>query len=213
MAALAPGAAIPGTAWVKLDATRMKTKGGLVHEYGAGGRSRLATGRAIRTRVPPPRDTVAGALRVTAIEQCTSGSACSALFTLSYDANGRLAAISDRAGQRAEFTLERAGRLASARDALDVAKGWPGFRYDVRRALLASLTNSEGERTATSMRRPGSRPRRRRGRLARVSLPVRRPRGAGVYHTRHWIRSASNAATARTRSAGCSNGKTSPAAA
>ena len=188
VAALAPGAALPGTAWVKLDATRMKTKGGLVHEYGAGG---LLTARYWASD-PYPRlrhraTTVAGALRVTAIEQCTSGSACSALFTLSYDANGRLTAIEDRAGRRAEFTWNASGRLTSARDALDIAKGWAGFRYEYLGVQLASLTNSEGERTeyeyvatrltAATQAGPGSP-------VSRFQYEGRD--AAGVYHTRHW---------------------------
>ncbi|HEX5633081.1 MAG TPA: hypothetical protein VFX50_07635, partial [Gemmatimonadales bacterium] len=41
LAALPDGAAAPGTHWVKLDATRVKTKGGLVHAFDA------ATGRLV----------------------------------------------------------------------------------------------------------------------------------------------------------------------
>jgi RHS repeat-associated protein len=186
--ALAPGAALPGTVWVKLDAARIKTKGGLVHEYGAGG---LLAARYWASD-PYPRlryraATVAGALRITAIEQCTSASACSAAFTLSYDGGGRLATIVDRAGRRAELAWDASGRLASARDALDVAKGWPGFRYGYVGNQLVSVTSSEGERTdyayasgrlvSATQSGPGS---------PAVRFAYEGRDGAGVYHTRHW---------------------------
>jgi RHS repeat-associated protein len=188
VAALAAGAAIPGTWWVKLDATRMKTKGGLVHEYGAGG---LLVARYWASD-PYPRvrlrtATVAGALRIVAIDQCTAATACTALFTLGHDGAGRLVSIVDRAGRRAEFGWDASGRLASARDALDVAKGWPGFRYTYAGSRLASQTNSEGERvdygffgaalaTVTQVG-PGS-PQHRFAYEGRD--------GAGLYHTRYW---------------------------
>jgi RHS repeat-associated protein len=184
--ALAAGAAIPGTWWVKLDATRMKTKGGLVHEYGAAG---LLAARYWASD-PYPRirvrtATVGGALRIVAMDQCTAATACSALFAFGYDGAGRLVEVVDRAGRRAEFAWDSAGRLASARDALDVANGWPGFRYTYLGSQLASLTNSEGERieyawsgaalASVTQLGPGS--------------PVHRfayegRDGAGLYHTR-----------------------------
>jgi RHS repeat-associated protein len=188
VASLAPGAAVAGTHWVKLDATRMKTKGGLVHEYGAD--QRLAA--RYWSSDPYPRivqrsTLIAGAPRVTAIEQCTSASACTLLFALAWDAAGRLASVVDRAGRRAEFAWDGEGRLVSARDALDVAQGWPGFRYAWSGTLLASLTNSEGERTSYAY--SGQR-------LASATqdgpgLPVHHLQyegrdGAGLYHTRFW---------------------------
>jgi RHS repeat-associated protein len=188
VASLASGAAIPGTHWVKLDATRMKTKGGLVYEYGPD--HRLAA--RYWSSDPYPRivqryTLLAGAPRATQIEQCTSASACTPLFTLGYDASGQLVSVIDRAGRRAEFTWDGSGRLVGARDALDVAKGWPGFRYTWSDTLLASLTNSEGERTrytysgrrltSATQEGPGS--------------PVHHFQyegrdGAGLYHTRFW---------------------------
>jgi RHS repeat-associated protein len=185
---LAAGAAIPGTWWVKLDAARMATKGGLVHEYGAGG---LLAARYWASD-PYPRIRlraagVAGAPRIVAIDQCTAEAACSALFTLDYDGAGRLVRITDRAGRRAEFAWDAAGRLASARDGLDVAKGWPGFRYTYAGTALASLTNSEGERVdyawqgaalaSATQAGPGA-PEHRFAYEGRD--------GAGLYHTRLW---------------------------
>jgi RHS repeat-associated protein len=143
--ALAPGAAIPGTSWRKLDAARIATKGGLVHEYGAGGL--LAARYWASDPYPRIRSVLAGG-RIAALEQCTSASACAPLFTFGYDGAGRLVSILDRAGRRAEFTWDAQGRLASARDGLDVANGWPGFRYAYFAKRLTSLTNSEGEQVA-----------------------------------------------------------------
>jgi len=42
-AALAPGDALPGTHWVIVDAQRIKTKGGLVHEFDGDGNCRVNT--------------------------------------------------------------------------------------------------------------------------------------------------------------------------
>ena len=211
VAALAAGAAIPGTWWVKLDATRMKTKGGLVHEYGAGG---LLAARYWASD-PYPRirlrtATVAGALRVTAIDQCTAATACAVLFTLGHDGAGRLASIVDRAGRRAEFTWDASGRLASARDALDVAKGWPGFRYTYFTTKLVSQTNSEGERVeyaynsvslvSVTQVGPGSPTYRSRTRDATPRASITRASGT---------RSARSAAMPTTRSGACTSGTSS----
>jgi YD repeat-containing protein len=186
VASLANGAAIPGTYWVKLDATRVQTKGGLVHAYGAGG---LLVERYWSSD-PYPRirhrsTTIAGGLRITAIEQCSGATACSGLFTLSYDAAGQLVSVLDRAGRRAEFGWDGSGRLISARDGLDLAKGWPGFRYTYYGSKLASLTNSEGERTAYAYSGYASSVT-QMGRHTVQRFQYEGRDGAGVYHTRFW---------------------------
>jgi len=188
VAALANGAAIPGTYWVKLDATRIMTKGGLIHVYGAGG---LLVERYWSSdpypRIRHQNTTLAGALRTTAIEQCTSSSACSGLFTLSYDGAGRLVSVLDRAGRRAEFGWDSSGRLVSARDGLDVAEGWPGFRYTYVGYKLASLTNSEGERVEYSYSGAGVTSVRQAGPGTPVqSFQYEGREAAGLYHTRFW---------------------------
>jgi RHS repeat-associated protein len=186
--ALAAGAAIPGTWWVKLDGARMATKGGLVHEYGAAG---LLAARYWASD-PYPRirlraASIAGAPRIVAIDQCTSETVCSLLFSFDHDGAGRLVRITDRAGRRAEFAWDAAGRLASARDGLDVERGWPGFRYAYSGSALVSLTNSEGERVdyawqgaalvSATQAGPGA-PEHRFAYEGRD--------GAGLYHTRLW---------------------------
>ncbi len=185
---LAPGDAVPGTFWVKLDASRMKTKGGLVHEYGGDGL--LAARYWASDAYPRIRNLttlLAGAARVTAIQQCTSASACSPLFTLAYDAAGQLVSIVDRSGRRAEFAWNAKGRLISARDALDVEQGWPGFRYTYLGIKLASVTNSEGERIDYAYQGAAL------ASATQVGLgsPVHRfvyegKDGSGLYHTRFW---------------------------
>ena len=148
LAALANGAAAPGTHWVKLDATRVKTKGGLVHEFDA------ATGRLLAIRyasAPYPRIRfgqvqLGAAWRTNTVEQCESATLCTPVFTLAYDSNARLVRIDDRAGRSARFAYDAAGKLTSARDGLDVAKGWPGERYAYSGNYLAAITRSEGER-------------------------------------------------------------------
>jgi RHS repeat-associated protein len=148
MSSLAAGAAAPGTHWVKLDATRVKTKGGLVHEFDATSGRLLAIhwSSSSYPRLRFVQAQVAGQWRAAAVDQCTSATACSPVFTLSYDAGARLTRVDDRAGRRALFGYDAAGKLASARDGLDVAKGWPGERYTYAGNFLASITSSEGER-------------------------------------------------------------------
>jgi RHS repeat-associated protein len=145
----ANGTAIPGTTWVKLDAQTLRTKGGLVYAFDTGGR--LTTVRWASSSYPRLAyvwQTIAGAQRLARIDQCTIASSCGVVYTLSYDAAGRLVSIVDRAGRSALYAYDAGGRLASARDGLDVARGWPGFRYEYDAAgRLVALTNSEGERS------------------------------------------------------------------
>ena len=188
VASLPDGAAIPGTYWVKLDATRIETKGGLVHAYGAGG---LLAARYWSSdpypRIQQRSANVAGVLRITSIEQCTSASLCSPLFTLGYDAAGQLVSLLDRAGRRAEFGWDGSGQLVSARDGLDVERGWPGFRYAYSAGRLTSLANSEGERityeykgsAVTSVTQAGP-----PGLVQRFQYEGRD--GTGIHHTRFW---------------------------
>ncbi|MFI5320023.1 MAG: RHS repeat domain-containing protein [Myxococcota bacterium] len=148
LASVADGAAAPGTRWVKLDATRVKTKGGLVHEFDA------ATGRLLAIhyasasypRLRFVQSQLGAQWRATAVEQCTSATACAPVFTLGYDASARLVRVDDRAGRTALFGYDSAGKLVSARDGLDVANGWPGERYAYAGNALSAITNSEGER-------------------------------------------------------------------
>jgi len=148
MSSLAANAAAPGTHWVKLDATRVKTKGGLVHEFDANTGRLLAIywSSAAYPRLRFAQVQLGTQWRTSAIEQCTSAAACSQVFALGYDTNARLTRIDDRAGRTALFSYDAAGKLASARDGLDVAKGWPGERYTYAGNLLAAITSSEGER-------------------------------------------------------------------
>jgi len=148
VSALPDGASVPGTEWVKLDAARMKTRGGLVHEFDGAGR--LAA--VYWSSDPYPRlrhvaALVGESVRIVAIEQCSAPGACAPVYALDWDEAGRLAAVEDRAGRRAELAWDAAGRLAAARDAGDVAEGLPGDRYAYEGARITSLTTSDGERT------------------------------------------------------------------
>ncbi len=139
--ALAPGP-IPGTSWTKLDATRLRTRGGQVYEFGPDGR----LVRRRRSDQPYPSiefRSSGGALD--AIEQCVAEGDCRPLFTLTYE-GGLLSAIRDRAGREARFSY-RDGRLAVARGAFEVANGMPGVRYEYAPGELR-VTRSEGETVA-----------------------------------------------------------------
>jgi len=146
---LAPEAAIPGTHWVFVDASTIRTKGGLVHEFDSAGRLDVVRWRS--ATFPQLRyvgGVVAGETRTVEIRQYETGSNWTRMATIERDSAGRVHAVEDRAGRRAEYQRDATGRLVVARDALDLARGWPGFRYEYRpQNQLAAITNSEGERT------------------------------------------------------------------
>jgi len=149
-ASVAPGAAIPGTTWVVLDASRVKTKGGLVHEFDASGRlvARYWASSAY-PRVVYTSQIIAGEARTTAAQQCTAPGTCTPLLTFGYDTAGHLVSIVDRAGRQAELTYV-AGQLASLRDPLEVAQGWPGHRFTYTGSHLTRIDSSDGETVAYS---------------------------------------------------------------
>ncbi len=146
---LADGDAIPGTHWVKLDAQRVKTKGGLVHHFDADSHRLLAI-----TGVDGVRPALvffgeaagAGGVRTRAVSQCRGSNVCRLVYRVSYDEEGCVDGIRDRAGRHAVFQNLANCRPDVARDALDLAQGWPGRRYEYAGGLLTSVTNSEGER-------------------------------------------------------------------
>ena len=138
---LPDGARVPGTRWVRIDASRVKTLGGVVFEFDASGRFASAYwGDDTYPRLSVARDASG---RIETIDQCSSVAQCGALFTMTWGPDG-IAAIDDLAGRRAEFTYAN-GRLSVAKDPLDVARGWNGFRYDYLDGVLSSVRNSEGE--------------------------------------------------------------------
>jgi RHS repeat-associated protein len=144
---LAPGSAIPGTVWVVVDGDSVRTKGGLVHDFGADGRLAAIHWRGVAyPRLAATSQTIAGEPRTTKLRQCSAAGSCSDVFDIGYDAAGRVVSITDRAGRAAGFSWDAEGRLVAARDGLDTARGWPGFRYAYSGTELVALTDSEGER-------------------------------------------------------------------
>ncbi len=145
---LADGALVPGSVWIKVDGTRMRSAGGLVHEFDAAGRLavvRWASGPYPRLEhVAQP---VAGAPRTTEIRQCGAPGSCAIVVALAYDTDGRLVSLVDRAGRVADLGYDVNGWLVTARDALDVERGLPGTRYEYRDGQrLFAMTSPEGER-------------------------------------------------------------------
>jgi len=148
LGSVAPEALVPGTVWIGLDASRIRSVGGLVHEFGAGGRlAALRWASGTYPRLEHVAQTIAGAPRTREIRQCSAAGACASAVSIDYDEAGRVIALVDRAGRRAEFGYDAEGRLAVARDPLDVEQALPGFRYEYRgEGLLHAITSSEGER-------------------------------------------------------------------
>jgi YD repeat-containing protein len=141
---LAHGAAIPGTHWLKVDFDTVQTKGGLAHDFD--GLGRLAVVRWATLDYPRIRYT--WSTSSLEIAQCTTAAACTGFYAIAFDASQRPVSVTDtRGGRRAEFSWNGLGRLAVAKSPLEVAKGWPGTRYEYGGAgRLTAITNSEGER-------------------------------------------------------------------
>lgn len=151
------GQAIAGTRWIRLGSAcdslpggnELKLKGGLKHEFRTDGRPLYVRWTSsnnpyLRFNHGTQGD---GKVHTTSIDHCPAGGACDPLFTFAYDTQGRLTSITDRAARMAQFTYDPNGRLASAKDGLDTAKGWPGFRYEYGTyGELLAIVNSEGER-------------------------------------------------------------------
>ncbi|MAE93814.1 MAG: hypothetical protein CL910_04070 [Deltaproteobacteria bacterium] len=146
-AGLQSGQTIPGSGWVFVDAATLRTKGGWLHEFDAGGDvARIHWASSSYPSLEFVRQQVAGEARLVGIDQCTAPGSCSPVFLLQRDTEGRVVLITDRAGRSADFAYDAAGQLTTARDGLDTASGWAGFRYSYTGGQLASITNSEGER-------------------------------------------------------------------
>ena len=144
VAALADGAAIPGSQWVKVNAYSVQTKGGLAQYFDAQGR--LAVVRWATLDYPRIRYTWSESLLDLA--QCTAATVCAAFYQIALDTSGRPASVTDvRGGRRVELVWDAAGHLAVAKSPLEVAKNWPGTRYEYTPfGRLTAITNSEGER-------------------------------------------------------------------
>jgi RHS repeat-associated protein len=135
------GETIPGTRWVVVDGSTMRTKSGVTYAFEEGALASIHWWRNPEKRISVHREVIAGESRVTTIGG----------FTLEYSSAGNLERITDRAGRAAEFQYDAAGQLVEARDALDIEKGWPGTHYGYTtlasgQSVLSSQTNSEGER-------------------------------------------------------------------
>lgn len=136
---VADGAPIPGTGWVRVDATTLRTRGGLAWHFRADGSLEHLRWASLDY----PRIT----FTATQIAQCVAASACAPIFTLALHESGQPASVTDaRTGRVALFDYDAEGRLVVARGPEDVASGRLGTRYEYAGAQLVSATSSEGER-------------------------------------------------------------------
>jgi RHS repeat-associated protein len=143
--ALPNGSQIPGTHWIKLDADRIKTLGGLVYEFCSGAHLlRVYWDGHPEVRLQMVLRTLAGGgQRIETITQCLS-SGCHPIYAIEYGAGGRVIGITDHSGRRSMYRYNMDGTLAFAKDALDVARGWPGHRYTYTGTTLR-IRSSENE--------------------------------------------------------------------
>jgi RHS repeat-associated protein len=145
---LANDALVPGSVWIKVDGSKLRSTGGLVHDFDATGRlAAVHWASSPYPRLEHLAQTIAGALRTTEIRQCGAPGACAPVAWIGYDAGGNVTSIVDRAGRVADFGYDAQGWLVVARDALDVERSLPGTRYEYREdQRLFAMTSSEGER-------------------------------------------------------------------
>ena len=149
-AALADGAPLPGTSWRRLDAQRLSTRGGLVHAFDPAD-GRLAA--VYWADAPWPRlvyvaggGNTGGPARTVRVDQCTAAGACTLVYDVERDPAGRVVALADRAGRRAEFAYDGDGNLVRAASPADVAASRPGRRYEYRNRQLVARVSGDGER-------------------------------------------------------------------
>jgi RHS repeat-associated protein len=143
--AIADGAAIPGTVYVKADADTIETKGGWAFHFDANGKLSYVGWKT----ADYPRLQYIRTGDLLEIEQCPGASSCLLFYSIALNPAGDPLSVTDaRTGRIAEFQYDGLGRLVVARDALAVDEGWPGFRYEysLGGTLLTAITNSEGER-------------------------------------------------------------------
>ncbi|MDP6978120.1 MAG: RHS repeat-associated core domain-containing protein [Myxococcota bacterium] len=143
------GEEIPGTRWFYHDADTIRSAGGLMYHFDASGW--LASVNWASQPYPAihfQRSVVGGLSRVTRIDQCVVAGSCTALYTIDLDARGRVDTVTDLAGRQSSYQYEGTSERPSVvRDPLELAKGWPGTRYEYDvHGRLASSTNSHDER-------------------------------------------------------------------
>lgn len=143
------GGPVSGSHWVWHAENAVRTSGGLVYEFNEAGM--LASVHWISAEYPAlrfVRNGNATSSPLVSIDQCTSETECSTVYTMTYDSAGRLVAVEDLAGRFARYTYEGdSKRITSARDAHDIANGWPGTRYEYdETGRLVAIANSHDER-------------------------------------------------------------------
>ena len=137
--AVADGAFVPGTGWTRVDASSLRTRGGLLLHFGRDGRLEQARWATL----DHPRIEFG----VSQIRQCTAASACAPIFELELHASGQPTRVRDaRTGREARFEYDADGRIVTARSPADVAQGRPGTRYEYAGGQLVARTTSEGAR-------------------------------------------------------------------
>lgn len=153
LSAVANGAAIPGSYWVKLDASTIKTKGGLAYHFDA--QARVDHVNWISNAYP--RLTYVWSATSVSIRQCTSASipigSCPLVLTVHLGPHGPTEVVDERSAQggvvrQSTYSYDVFGRLETARTPFEIAEGLAGtlYEYGTWSTLIAAQTNSEGGR-------------------------------------------------------------------
>ncbi|MCG8592471.1 MAG: hypothetical protein MJE66_24540 [Proteobacteria bacterium] len=150
---LSSGDAIPGTIWVYVSPTEVKTKGGRLFEFDANGD--FVTMRwtsSLYPRLQAVRSPQGDGTRVDRIEQCIAAGSCTTEVTVDYGAGGEIEGVTDRAGRAVEYGYT-AGVLTLVKSPFDLAEGLPGKQYSYDESgRLFERTTSDGDAVEYSYR-------------------------------------------------------------
>jgi RHS repeat-associated protein len=138
-----------GSHWIRQTEFTTRTLGGLFYHFDASGDLTSVNWMSeIYPALHFNRSSIADESRLMTIEQCRQATDCSTLFSMSYDNQNRLVSVVDLSGRTSRYTYDgQTMRIATARDPLDIEKGWPGARYEYdEHQRLVAITNSHNER-------------------------------------------------------------------
>ncbi|MBW2271792.1 MAG: hypothetical protein JRG96_00870 [Deltaproteobacteria bacterium] len=148
---LSPGAMIPGSDWVRVDADTLRRIDGMLFHFENGKVARIHRASSQYPQLFYRYRIMGGEGYVDRISDCTRSYICDEVVALHWaflpGSGVQLQVIADRSGREAHFKY-RQGRIVSARDPLDLEQLWPGYRYEYagEGGRLSAVVDSEEAR-------------------------------------------------------------------
>ncbi|MFP6565622.1 MAG: RHS repeat-associated core domain-containing protein [Myxococcota bacterium] len=145
------GTEIPGTHWLKHSEEAVRSRGGLVFQFSGGTLDAVHWNQHDYPRLAYTWSKMGGARQLERIEQCLDAeAACLPLFEMSWDADGRLLSVRDRAARSLRIERDQRGRPIRVEGAADAAAGRSGTHYEYETGAtgrLVARTLADGERS------------------------------------------------------------------